>query len=448
MSLELVAESFEKWATVVDKVSPICCFHASDYYIILLRIPIPVLRPRCSTVCPPYAIDILSSNEQTEFKYNHQPIKLFVTTRSSRVVDKHWYKLLLFTSRGNINSLSKIGTTTLSSMKPNRLCITPCALCQCDDLDDSQWGLPKCRLLFGRGESFHISTAPVYQHRPWFSRPNHGTPELYVTVDRDQYESFTSEGQQVFIVHEECFQYLQTVLHLRNCSYGPLLYEMIWLLAVSTSPAWSKNDNANESRAQLSVEDSMLDRGSLSLQSSIAVLRDPDLALTLTKISQLTDELILKISRHLPLSERTSHHGHYARLAIVFSQAAFALSYIFRQIYNQTTRFDMRRQPSEIDFSESGDVHYSTLRFGGRDYFTRLDTSPFPRSSVLTRAEIWDHIVYSTDMIGITGVRLVHISEYLRKWKPPKYDGINRWYHVAETSRATYRIEMKVSIGL
>lgn len=327
---------------------------------------------------------------------------------------------------------------------PYRLYTHSCILCQCDGLVGAHWVFSEYRMVFGQEDCFHASTTSVYNYRTLFSESPHGTSDLFISVHYDQDANVEYDGRQAFIMHEDCFQYLQTLLHLRRCQYGRLIYEMLWILGLSTSPRWSKNDSADENRAQLSVVDSMLDRSSLKLQSSIAALRDRDLALTLTKISRLTDELILKISSHLPLSESTSHHGQHARLAIVFSQTSFILNYIYQQCSFPVSKMSFCKSPVEIDFSASGSIYYSTLRFGGRDYFTRLGTTPFPGSRCLEKDETCTHVVLSVDKVGITGIKLADTGEYLLKRKTPQYDGLDRWYRIAGPFKYTYNIEQKV----
>lgn len=319
-----------------------------------------------------------------------------------------------------------------------------CPLCQCDGLEGKAWVRSGCRLVFGQDDRFHGSTAPFYQYRTLFSKPPHGISDLFIVVHCHRDATATHDSRQAFIMHEECFQYLQTILRRQRRQYGPLIHKMLWLLGLSTSLSWSMNDNANENRAQLSVEDSMLDRPSLALQAKIAASKDSNLATTLTKISHLTDELVLRISGHLPLADHARYHSQYARLAIVFSQASSVMNYIYQQMPSSPTLKPSISLP-EVDFSKSGEVHYSTLRFGGQNYFTRLENSPFPGSNILEKDENWDRVVVATDMVGITGVLLINTREYLRKRRAPQFDGLGRWYRVAGSSKTRYKIEYKVS---
>ncbi|KAF2428917.1 hypothetical protein EJ08DRAFT_307352 [Tothia fuscella] len=307
----------------------------------------------------------------------------------------------------------------------------PCMLCQCP-LRAGEL----VRNVFGEEERFHGSTLPVEYGRDCnhYRASGRTLGDFYISIKQHKPQYRTTHTQKSFCFHEECFQYLQTNLNIQQINYGKRVFAMLWTLGLSVSLDYAHNDDSNEKRAQLSIEDSILDGRSLKLQISIARQRDVQFASLLSRIKELPDEVILNIPRFF-YSPSDDHNelGHYARLAVVFSQATAMLRYIGEQYSGCVNDLHLKNSPAEITncgpqgvaaISAQKEIYCSTVRFGGRDYVTNLANSSFPQSEILPRPEHPFYAIVTTDKIGLVDFRLVKSGESLLKL--PEYDGVRR----------------------
>jgi hypothetical protein len=302
------------------------------------------------------------------------------------------------------------------------------------------------RIIFGQHEAFQGVTEPEFLIAGLTcSQPPHGNSDLLAIFK--SFEDPTNkkfDGRKAFRFHVQCFQYLECVTRFKPVIGRKQLFEKLWTLGLSLSPIWGFiyiDYGFDNSRAQRSVDDSMLDRRSLKLQRSIAATCNPGFADFIHRISILPDELIVKISQYMMPCP-------YAQLLQVFSQVCNTLEYICKYhvpVVNSGTPVGL---PEKINLKRK--IYYSKIRFAGSSYLTNLNNSPFPGSELLPAVENGTSVISTCDKTGIVGLEIINHDQGARKQNPPRSGRRRLWYQLDEIPihQEAYllRFERKVSL--
>jgi hypothetical protein len=252
------------------------------------------------------------------------------------------------------------------------------------------------------------------QHFP----PQIQSPDLKenVVLINSHWESFKAYDNQglAFVIHDDCWQHFQYFFRLGvNWDFMPMC-DSLWMLVRTLEYSWLTREPTCL-RAQLALEDALLDRRALRMQEHLTAPNSKPFAGLLKWLRGLNDELKLKISLFIDPCP-------YYQIAHVSSQVSTALEYVEQKSLSTF-------QADDVELNLRANIYFFSLRLAGRNYLTEVNNEAFPGAKLLAKQDSFDCLVITLDEIGIIDLELAVYKQPPKKGAP-KFDGISRWYRV------------------